>query len=79
MYQEHADFTWELTSHVSDIPTHGPEGWRLCGHPGAQGEPWGASRDMGEEEHRLDRRAKTLRGYHETLAEEVDIGSYLAN
>lgn len=33
---------------MSDIPSCGPEGWGLCGHPGAQGEPWGARRDMGD-------------------------------
>lgn len=56
---------------MSDIPTHGPEGWGLCGHPEAQGEPWGPSRDVGEEEHTLDHRGKTLCGYHEMLAEKA--------
>lgn len=58
---------------MSGIPTHGLRGWGFCGHPGAQGELWGASRDVEEEEHRLDHRGKTLHGYHEMLAEKMDI------
>lgn len=61
------------------IPANGLERWALCGHPGARGEPWGVSRDVEEEEHRLDHRGKTLHGYHDLLAGKMDIGSYLVS
>lgn len=65
---------------MSGIPTHGLEGlWSPCGHPGAQGEPWGVSRDVEEEEHRLDHRSKIFCVYHKMLAEKMGIGSYLAS
>lgn len=79
MYQEHADFPWELNAVCRTSRPVCGRGQELCGRPGAQGEHWGASGHVGEEECRHGRIGKTLHGYREMLAEKADIGSYLAN
>lgn len=60
---------------MSGTPAHGLGGWGFCGHPEDQGELWGASRDVEEEEHRLDHRGRTLHGYHEMLAGKMGVNN----
>lgn len=69
--QNNADFTSELNTACQASQPMGWEGGDSV--LTAQSELWRASRDVEEEQHRLDHRGKALHGYHEMLAEKMDI------